>query len=196
MERLRREAEEVRAAAAAAAAAASPAALAAAEAEVARLDAALASAMARRDAAADAAASRQAAAAAAAATRAAEDPWQRAAEGAVSLAALLRFTESLPQGPSGRTTKSVVDDVITPATSAARCRLIDLPGGPIGPADVWRRDSPGGARPLWFVSHAFGNPFRLLADTLRAHFRGEDPSGVYVWLVRRHLIEGPIVRDP
>lgn len=37
-----------------------------------------------------------------------------------------------------------------------------------------------------FISHAFGNPFHLLADALTAHFSalGATPESAFVWLVR------------
>ena len=46
--------------------------------------------------------------------------------------------------------------------------------------DVW---APGRG-PLFFVSHAFDNPFQLLVDSLLEHFRDRDPRDVFLWLVR------------
>lgn len=35
-----------------------------------------------------------------------------------------------------------------------------------------------------FISHAFGNPFSLVVDSLKEHFQGENEENIFVWCVR------------
>lgn len=97
---------------------------------------------------------------------------------------LLPLSSSSPTHALARTRRrrEVVAHVIMPATSSDHCRFADLPApeGP-GAANLW---DPAGETPLWFVSHAFGNPFSLLVTSLSAHFAaaGAVPSEVFLWL--------------
>ena len=94
----------------------------------------------------------------------------------VSLAFLLRFTEEhvAPLGLNAATWE-VVNHVIKPATvppgsATGASRYAErLLRSEVGPPEV-------------FVSHAFGNPFALVTEALRAHFSGRDPTQVFVWL--------------
>ena len=109
--------------------------------------------------------------------------------GAVSLAFLKAFysehvapLDALNLDDSGAavalTTKEVVERVIKPLTAGARCRYIELDGAP-----QWA-PSKAEEEPLWFASHAFGNPFRLVVDALSAHFEaaGARDEEAWVWL--------------
>jgi hypothetical protein len=69
-------------------------------------------------------------------------------------------------GGAALSTSQVVDLVVKPRTqSADMCHYLALPEAA---GHLW---SPGSGHDLWFISHAFGNPFRLVLDTLCAHFR-------------------------
>lgn len=114
--------------------------------------------------------------------------WSVAAERGVSLSFLCafydRFVRPLERNLGRRlSTAEVVSLVVVPATGSDKCRFADLPApeGP-GPANLW--DPAAQDAPLYFVSHAFGNPFALLVTSLSAHFAaaGAVPSEVFVWL--------------
>lgn len=76
----------------------------------------------------------------------------------------------------------VVEHMVVPATTSDRCRFADLPT-PEGPGseNLW---DPLSDAPMYFVSHAFSNPFALVVEALSAHFAaaGAVPSEVFVWL--------------
>ena len=68
------------------------------------------------------------------------------------------------------TVKEVVELIVKPATVVEKISFIDLM-------------SPGlYVKPTAFVSHAFGNPFHLLVESLLSHFRDAVPSEVFVWI--------------
>lgn len=57
-------------------------------------------------------------------------------------------------------------------------RYVDL----LAPEQRW--PGPASGKDMFFVSHAFGNPFRLLLDTLEAHFKaaGATAESAFIWL--------------
>lgn len=89
---------------------------------------------------------------------------------------------SAARGGRPLSTTEVRDTFIRGATGAPRgnCRFVEVPEE-ILPAERWARDS---ADPLYFVSHAWGNPFSLVVESLLAHFRaaGAIPDCVFVWV--------------
>lgn len=93
---------------------------------------------------------------------------------AVSLAFLREFYSAcvvpLEHG-AGRelTVKESVELVVMPAAAARRCSWAALAPAAFGP-------------PLAFASHAFGNPLRLLVESLEAHFRDAVKRETYVWI--------------
>ena len=107
------------------------------------------------------------------------------AHGAVTVSFLREFYERKVaplDAAAGRemTTSAVVEQIILPLTAARRCRYIELPDAAAAPGSTW---APG-VGSMWFVSHAFGNPFRLAVHSVLEWFRsaGAREEEAYVWL--------------
>ena len=86
----------------------------------------------------------------------------------------------------------MVEEIVMVLTSKTCCRLADLPL--VDPSHVWapdRKEQAGdgsfdyynaNGHPMWFISHAFHNPFSLVVETLKRRFKHCRPEDVFVWL--------------
>ena len=89
----------------------------------------------------------------------------------VSLQFLLEFYEGVVQPyKSGMTVKQVVEEIIIPFTKDQQCSFIDLlrPNMHVAPHA--------------FISHAFGNPFSIIVESLKSYFKDAVYAEVYVWI--------------
>ena len=68
------------------------------------------------------------------------------------------------------TVKQVVEEIIIPTTKDKKCSFIDQ----LRPNMC--------VAPHAFVSHAFGNPFSIIVETLMSYFKDAVYSEVYVWI--------------
>uniref|UniRef100_A0A7S2QU83 NACHT domain-containing protein n=1 Tax=Chlamydomonas chlamydogama TaxID=225041 RepID=A0A7S2QU83_9CHLO len=93
-----------------------------------------------------------------------------AAECGVSLAFLLKVA---PLIPDDWTTAQVVTQLVLPATTAYKCRFVEIPCL-IPPECV--------APPTFFISHKWGGQFSHLVKILREHLSGALPGQVFLWL--------------
>ena len=95
----------------------------------------------------------------------------RLAHKCVSLQFLLEFCEKVvrPYRPT-MTVKEVVDEIIKPATKDRDCSFIDQ----LRPNMY--------VVPHAFISHAFGNPFTIIVESLKSYFKDAIFSEVYVWI--------------
>eukprot|EP01036_Dinobryon_divergens_P061989 gene61989-biopygen36941 len=98
-------------------------------------------------------------------------PMDRLAHKCVSLQFLIEFNEQVvqPYRPT-MTVKEVVDDIIIPATKEKGCSFID---------QLWPDMF---VTPHAFISHAFGNPFTIIVESLKSYFKDAVFAEVYVWI--------------
>ena len=98
-------------------------------------------------------------------------PMDRLAHKCVSLQFLLEINEKVvqPYRPT-MTVKEVVEEIIIPATREKGCSFIDH----LRPNMY--------VTPHAFISHAFGNPFTIIVESLKAYFKDAVFSEVYVWI--------------
>jgi len=89
----------------------------------------------------------------------------------VSLQFFLEFNEMVVQPyRSAMTVKQVVDEIIIPGTKDQQCSFIDQLRPNIFVA------------PHAFISHAFGNTFSIIVESLKSYFKDAVYAEVYVWL--------------
>ena len=89
----------------------------------------------------------------------------------VSVQFLLEFNERVVQPyRSDMTVKQVVEEIIIPATKDQQCSFIDQlrPNMHVAPHA--------------FISHAFGNPFSIIVESLKSYFKDAVYAEVYVWI--------------
>ena len=89
----------------------------------------------------------------------------------VSLQFLLEFNERVVQPyRSAMTVKQVVEEIIIPFTKDRQCSFIDQlrPNMHVAPHA--------------FISHAFGNPFSIIVESLKSYFKDAVYAEVYVWI--------------
>ena len=75
------------------------------------------------------------------------------------------------------TTGELVTHVIKPATKGTQRRYAELSGML---ESVWAPDN--GLQPFAFISHAFGNPFRLVIDAVLEKYGAENAETTFVWI--------------
>ena len=98
-------------------------------------------------------------------------PMDQLAHKCVSVQFLLEIYEQVvqPYRPN-MTVKEVVDEIIIPSTKEKQCSFIDQ----LRPKMY--------VTPHVFISHAFGNPFRIIVEYLKSYFRDAVYAEVYVWI--------------
>ncbi|EFJ43775.1 hypothetical protein VOLCADRAFT_96135, partial [Volvox carteri f. nagariensis] len=91
---------------------------------------------------------------------------------AVSLAFLIDFAER--HVPPSQPTWAVVGELIKPHTLQETIRYVDLP-------EVFRHTIPPERSDYYFISHAWGRPFREMVGLCAHYLRGAVPEDTYVW---------------
>ena len=96
---------------------------------------------------------------------------EKLAHKCVSVKFLIELYEQVvqPYRPT-MTVKEVVEEIIIPATMDQQCSFIDL-----------QRPNMY-VTPHAFVSHAFGNPIRIIVENLKAYYKDAIYSEIYVWI--------------
>ncbi|KAG1672374.1 hypothetical protein FOA52_010992 [Chlamydomonas sp. UWO 241] len=111
----------------------------------------------------------------------------------VSLAFLIKFGEThRTLIETGIMTSDLVRQLIVPATKSAKCRYVELP-------NMWKKMGMSVARncgrPMYFISHAWGMPFRELLNKVMTFLSSASPE-TRVWLdifaINQHQATGDL----